>query len=107
MDRRRFLEHGLVASGVLASRSRSGKVAARSVQGRRPAAVGPGREELLFDFGWRFAFGHTQDPARDFNFGRGDEFKQAGAVMQSTDYPGFKFDDSKWRQLDLPHDWAV
>src|SRR6516164_7658784 len=28
-----------------------------------------GRERLLMDFGWRFHFGHANDPAKDFGFG--------------------------------------
>jgi beta-galactosidase len=67
------------------------------------AAVAP-REQLLFDFEWRFTFGHGSDPTKDlgFGFGQGDfaktgEFKFAKAG----------FDDSKWRLLNLPHDWAV
>ena len=34
------------------------------------AAVAP-REQLLFDFGWKFQFGHGTDPARDLGFGNG------------------------------------
>ena len=32
------------------------------------AAVAP-REQLLFDFGWKFQFGHGSDPAHDLGFG--------------------------------------
>src|SRR5271165_4833743 len=38
--------------------------------GAQAAAAGGGeskRERLLMDFGWRFAFGHATDPARDFD----------------------------------------
>ena len=35
------------------------------------AEPGAGRERLLLDFGWRFYFGHADDPARDFGFGGG------------------------------------
>jgi beta-galactosidase len=67
------------------------------------AAVAP-REQLLFDFGWKFQFGHGSDPARDlgFGFGQGD-FAKTG----DFDFAKGKFDDSKWRTLNLPHDWAV
>jgi beta-galactosidase len=65
--------------------------------------LGP-REHLLFDFGWRFVQGHASDPAKDLNFGadQGD-FAKTGDFMFSQP----KFDDSKWRALNLPHDWAV
>jgi beta-galactosidase len=67
------------------------------------AAVSP-REHLLFDFGWKFQFGHGSDPARDLDFG-GDQgdFAKSGEFKFATE----KFDDSKWRVLNLPHDWAV
>jgi beta-galactosidase len=42
-----------------------------------------GRSEILFDAGWRFYRGDT-----------------LGAES-------FKFDDSAWRSLDLPHDWSI
>ena len=61
-----------------------------------------GRERLLLDFGWRFHLGHANDPAKDFgfdgNFQKTGNFLPAGAIA---------FDDSDWRALDLPHDWAV
>ncbi len=67
------------------------------------AAVAP-REQLLFDFGWKFQFGHGSDPARDLGFGMGQ-----GDFAKTGDFRFAKagFDDSKWRALDLPHDWAV
>ena len=67
------------------------------------AAIAP-REELLLDFGWRFAFGHAADPAQDFGFGMGQ-----GDFAKTGDFKIAKsgFDDSGWRALDLPHDWAV
>jgi beta-galactosidase len=67
------------------------------------AAVAP-REQLLFDFGWKFQFGHGSDPARDLGFGNGQgDFAKTGEFGFSK----AKFDDSKWRTLNLPHDWAV
>ncbi|MGB8261262.1 MAG: beta-galactosidase GalA, partial [Terracidiphilus sp.] len=67
------------------------------------AAVAP-REQLLFDFGWKFQFGHGTDPARDLGFGNSQgDFAKTGEF----DFAQAKFDDSKWRTLNLPHDWAV
>ncbi|MFT3829308.1 MAG: beta-galactosidase GalA [Opitutaceae bacterium] len=69
------------------------------------AAAAP-RERLNFDSDWRFAFGHATDPAQDFDF--------ATAYFSYVTKAGYgdgpaspKFDDRAWRQLDLPHDWAV
>src|SRR5258708_4342826 len=62
------------------------------------------REHLLFDFGWKFFQGHAADPLRDLGFGMGQgDFAKSGELWFST----AKFDDSKWRTLNLPHDWAV
>ena len=67
------------------------------------AAIAP-RVHLLFDFGWKFQFGHGSDPARDLGFGSGQgDFAKTGDFKFATE----KFDDSKWRALNLPHDWAV
>ena len=62
------------------------------------------REKLLFDFGWKFQFGHSTNPAHDLGFGDGQgDFAKTG----DFDFAKVKFDDSKWRSQDLPHDWAV
>jgi beta-galactosidase len=67
------------------------------------AAVAP-RERLLFDFGWKFFQGNGSDPRRDLGFGMGQgDFAKTGGFEFATE----KFDDSKWRVLNLPHDWAV
>jgi beta-galactosidase len=67
------------------------------------SAVSP-REQLLFDFGWKFFFGNGEDPRKDLGFGMGQgDFAKSGEFEFST----AKFDDSKWRSLNLPHDWAV
>lgn len=64
------------------------------------------RERESFDVGWRFAFGHPLDTAKDFSHGTAyfSYFAKAGY----GDGPASpKFDASAWRELDLPHDWAV
>ncbi len=68
--------------------------------------LGRDRRHLL-DFGWRFHFGHADDPAKDFGFGaqnREATFAKSGAFPPVT---RANFDDSQWRAVDLPHDWAV
>ncbi|HEX9109122.1 MAG TPA: beta-galactosidase GalA [Longimicrobiales bacterium] len=72
--------------------------------GVMPAAAAAPRERYLLDFGWKFALGHASDPAKDFGFGAGNEFAKTGQFMRVSQK---EFDDSSWRQLDLPHDWAV
>ena len=67
------------------------------------SAVAP-REHLLMDFGWKFFQGHGSDPLRDLGFGMGQgDFAKSGEFVFATE----KFDASKWRALNLPHDWAV
>ena len=65
-----------------------------------------GRQRLLLDFGWRFHLGHACDPAKDFGFGggRAGNFQKTGNFLR----PGsLAFDDSEWKPVDLPHDWAI
>ena len=76
---------------------------ASAVPAEAQSAVAP-REHLLFDFGWKFFQGHANDPLRDLGFGMGQgDFAKSGEFWFAT----AKFDDSKWRDLNLPHDWAV
>jgi len=108
--RRNLLVAGMAlpVSSLLA-RSAWARVAA---VGNRSATSGPAdssaavstREHLLFDFDWKFQFGHAGDPARDLGFGnKQDEFAKTGDFAFSKS----GYDDSKWRKLQLPHDWAV
>lgn len=79
------------------------QVVAKSEQS---TTVPTGRERLLMDFGWRFAFGHACDTDKDFNHATGyfSYFAKAGY----GDGPASaNFDDRAWRILNLPHDWAV
>ncbi len=63
------------------------------------------RERLLMDFSWRFHLGHATDPAQDFGFDGDGIFSKSGGDF--FDPSRANFDDSKWRLIDLPHDWAV
>jgi len=101
ISRRSLLRTGIVlsASSVLARRAWGGVL-----PGYQDTSVEAPREKLLFDFGWKFQFGHGTDPARDLGFGKGQgDFAKTG----DFDFSKAKFDDSKWRPLNLPHDWAV
>jgi beta-galactosidase len=70
------------------------------------AKPGAGREHLLLDFGWRFHFGNASDATKDFGFGggRSGNFQKTGNFIVASS-PAF--DDSDWRVVDLPHDWAI
>ncbi|MBZ5561995.1 MAG: beta-galactosidase, partial [Acidobacteriia bacterium] len=65
---------------------------------------GSGRERLLLDFGWRFHFGHATDPTKDFGYDGQGLFSKTGGMFRPSKP---RFDDSNWRAVDLPHDWAV
>jgi beta-galactosidase len=109
LSRRDVLRSGLALSGstlVPGAVSRAHALLASYPGGAEVeglAALGP-RERLLFDFGWKFFQGHACDPLRDLGFGKDQgDFAKSGDFQFATG----KFDDSKWRSLDLPHDWAV
>jgi beta-galactosidase len=110
LSRRDLLSSGVALSvSSLLARSAWGRTAALLASASKDdsaaalAAVAP-REQLLFDFGWKFQFGNSADPAHDLNFGKGQgDFAKTG----DFDFAKAKFDDSKWRPLNLPHDWAV
>ena len=65
-----------------------------------------GREHLLMDFGWRFAFGHPYDTKKDFNNGT-SYFSYFAKAGYGDGAAAARFDDKAWRKLDMPHDWAV
>jgi beta-galactosidase len=71
------------------------------------SATTSGRERLLLDFGWRFHLGNADDPSKDFGFGAmRDELLYAKSDLD-LHVARPDFDDSAWRSVDLPHDWAV
>ncbi len=64
------------------------------------------RERTSLDHGFRFALGHATDPARDF--GHGTSYFSYLAKAGYGDGPADpSFDDRGFREVDLPHDWAV
>jgi len=78
-----------------------------------PFVEASGRERLLLDFGWRFHLGNADDATKDFRYGapmREGTFAKAGQNWlhnPADDSLQHSFDDSAWRVVDLPHDWAV
>jgi len=105
LTRRDLLRSGvaLSASSLVAGRAQVLLARYPFPAAESSATVSP-RERLLFDFAWKFFQGHGSDPLRDLGFGMGQgDFAKSGSFEFATE----KFDDSKWRSLDLPHDWAV
>ncbi|WP_258098591.1 beta-galactosidase GalA [Marinoscillum pacificum] len=63
------------------------------------------RKRINIDKGWKFALGHAADPKKDFNYGIANIFSKSG---KTEDTPMSKdFVDTTWRELNVPHDWAV
>ena len=117
-SRRDLLKTSLLAPAAAAAANGLGPMgiampAAQEIAGQLPAkqpaaspAPGAGRERLLLDFGWRFRFGHADDATKDLGFGNGrsGSFQKTGSFLPAG---SLAFDDSEWRALDLPHDWAI
>ena len=92
-----------LSTSALLSRSAWARATAFADTEATTSSISP-REKLLFDFGWKFTFGNGVDPAKDLGFGEGQgDFAKTGEF----EFAKAKFDDSKWRTLNLPHDWAV
>ncbi len=119
VSRRDLLKTGLLAPAAVAVANGMGPMGlAMQAGGNAPeplpssagtgtaAMPGAGRERLLLDFGWRFHFGNADDPAKDFEFGtaRAGNFQKTGNFMPAGE---IAFDDSDWKSVDLPHDWAI
>ena len=64
----------------------------------------PVRQELSLDFGWKFHLGDAAIPEKDFGYGIMESFAKSGFASGPA-RPDF--DDSAWRLVNLPHDWAV
>lgn len=63
------------------------------------------RKKINFDDNWKFAFGHANDPVKDFNYRISNIFSKTGSAQKTAIDPAFN--DNSWRNLSLPHDWAV
>src|SRR6185437_14388668 len=63
------------------------------------------RKHIDFDNNWKFAFGNSSDPEKDFKYGITNIFSKTGAAPGTAIDPRLK--DGEWRNLNLSHDWAV
>ena len=70
--------------------------------------VGSQREAIRLSEGWKFAFGHAADPAKDF--GCGTEYfnylTKANSIHNEGPYAQ-KFSDAGWQEVNVPHDWVT
>lgn len=76
------------------------------------------RKKTLLNHDWKFALGHAANPEKDFNYGRALSFSKIAFIQESTmlnqDQESRlriphteKFDDSKWEDISIPHDWGM
>jgi beta-galactosidase len=78
---------------------------------RAQGRVMPGAEQVMpgrhisFDEGWKFHFGDASDPEKDFHYGVAPVFVKSGKADGTA--IAANFGDRDWRELSLPHDWAV
>src|SRR5436189_4794838 len=70
-----------------------------------PFIVTAQRQHLNFDNDWKFSFGHAANPEKDLNYSIANIFSKTG-VAPGTAIEA-KYDDKKWKTIDLPHDWVV
>ena len=63
------------------------------------------RQKINFNNDWKFQFGHAANAEKDFNYSIATILSKTGVAANTAIDP--KFNDSKWRTLNLPHDWAV
>jgi beta-galactosidase len=75
-----------------------------NVDAQDPATVKTAREQLLLDFGWKFHLGDASSAEGDFAYGQEASFAKAGEVSPAA---LANFNDSTWRTVNVPHDWAV
>jgi beta-galactosidase len=63
------------------------------------------RRHINIDDNWKFHFGHAANPEKDFNYSIATIFSKSGGAARTAIDP--RYNDSSWRTLNLPHDWAV
>ncbi|MEH3034877.1 MAG: DUF4982 domain-containing protein [Sphingomonas adhaesiva] len=93
----------VMAAGAMASLAGWIEAAPARAQPGRPVPPPRSRDRLAT---WRFHLGHASDQAADFGYGRDQRtFAKAGTATAAAAMPAF--DDSGWRNVRVPHDWAV
>ena len=109
LTRRDLITSGAIVTAASAAQpAAAAHVKAHHAPARKAAALKAPvvRDRLLMDFGWRFHFGHANDPEKDFRFGI-NQHTYAKAGTDTAAAAALDFDDHDWAQVNLPHDWAV
>ncbi|HOX81327.1 MAG TPA: beta galactosidase jelly roll domain-containing protein, partial [Bacteroidales bacterium] len=63
------------------------------------------RQQISLDKSWKFHLGSASSAEKDFGYGLVNIYSKNGKSEGTAIYPGF--DDSNWRRVNLPHDWAI
>ncbi|MEZ4839773.1 beta-galactosidase GalA [Flavobacterium sp.] len=63
------------------------------------------QQKINLDEGWKFHFGHSANPDKDFDYGNKLLFHKSNVFETTVISP--KFIDTTWTTLNVPHDWAV
>jgi beta-galactosidase len=105
-SRRDVLKSGMAIPATTFLEGTAMMTLAQSVSAQTKPVPATVRERLSLDFGWRFHFGDASDSTKDFGFsnGRTREFQKTGNFLPAA---ALAFDDSDWKPIDLPHDWAI
>ncbi|MDN3678310.1 beta-galactosidase GalA [Flavobacterium paronense] len=68
-------------------------------------AFADAQKKINFDEGWKFHFGNSANPEKDFDYGNKLLFHKSNVFETTIVSP--KFVDSTWTKVDVPHDWVV
>lgn len=68
-------------------------------------AIANAQKKINFDEGWKFHFGNSATPDKDFDYGNKLLFHKSNVFDTTIISP--KFVDSTWAKVDVPHDWVV
>ena len=63
------------------------------------------QKRTSLDENWKFHFGHAANPEKDFQYSLATVFAKSGGAAGTAIDP--RYNDSSWRSLHVPHDWAV
>jgi beta-galactosidase len=63
------------------------------------------QKKINFDEGWKFHFGNSADPDKDFDYG--NKLIHHKSNVSETTIISPKFVDTAWTKINVPHDWVV
>jgi beta-galactosidase len=63
------------------------------------------QEKVCLDENWKFHFGNSANPSKDFDYGNTLLFHKSNIYETTIVSP--KFIDTSWSKVNVPHDWLV